>query len=183
MSRKIEFINIKEEDLELIRGWRNSEGVSKYMYTDQNISKEQQKKWFENQVKGSETNRYWIITYNNEKVGLVSINNIDKQNNKCSWAFYIGIPDLKGGGVGSIVEYKVIEFVFSELKMNKLCCEVFAFNKGVIKLHGKFGFVEEGLLKQHIYKAGKYLDVYTFALFPEQWAEKKSYIEKILKIK
>ncbi len=180
MSKEIILTPLTENDLELVRGWRNSEEVSKYMYTDDVITPEQQEKWYKNSVKNNESCKYWIIENNGQKIGLASINNIDLKNKKCSWAFYLGETNLKGGGIGSIVEYKVIEYVFNELKLNKLCCEVFDFNKPVLKLHKKFGFIEEGILGQHIFKNGEFLNVYVLALFADVWKENKTKIESLL---
>lgn len=42
----LKFLKIKNDDLEIIREWRNSSEVSQYMYTDNEISSEQHKNWF-----------------------------------------------------------------------------------------------------------------------------------------
>ena len=38
------------------------------------------------------------------------------------------------------MEFFALDYAFLTLKIRKLCCEVFTFNSGVIKLHEKFGF-------------------------------------------
>jgi len=48
MNKKdIKLVEVKQEDIELIRQWRNSEEVSSYMYSTAKITKEEQEAWFE----------------------------------------------------------------------------------------------------------------------------------------
>ena len=47
MKNDIELIPLKEEHIEIIRNWRNSEDVSQYMYSDEFITPSMQKKWFQ----------------------------------------------------------------------------------------------------------------------------------------
>ena len=58
----IKLRELKAEDIEMVRNWRNSKEVSQYMYTENHISPEQQKDWFEKISKDSSA-QYWIIEY------------------------------------------------------------------------------------------------------------------------
>jgi len=49
--------------------------------------------------------------------------------------------------------------------MNKISVEVVEFNKGVLKLYKKIGFIEEGILKKHYYIESKYYDIYLLSKF------------------
>lgn len=164
----INLIPLSESDLELVRGWRNSPEVSSYMYTDELISEEQQKKWF-GKIRENPSARYWIIEYNGVKVGLVSITEINKVLSSCSWAFYLGDTSIRGGGIGGKVEFRVLKYVFEELQLNKLKCEVFVFNENVIKMHEKFGFRREAYYREHCYKNGKFQDVVGLAMLNSEW--------------
>ena len=57
MILELKFLKLEEEHLEMVRKWRNSPDVSKYMYTDQYISEEDQVNWFNN-VKHDPTREY-----------------------------------------------------------------------------------------------------------------------------
>ena len=170
----IELKHIQEEDLELIRTWRNSEEVNKYMYTELNLTPEDQIRWFE-KIKQDTTSEYWVIKYNNVSLGLANITNINYNFNSCDWAFYLGDTSVRGMGIGSKVEYNIITYVFNKLKLNKLNCEVFTFNENVIKMHETFGFRREAYYRQHCYKNGKYHDVVRLGLLNEEWNLIKNY--------
>ena len=82
----IKLRDIQADDIEMIRNWRNSKEVSQYMYTEDFICPEQQKKWFEKISKESNS-KYWIIEFDNKPLGLVSISEISKVYDSCFWAF------------------------------------------------------------------------------------------------
>ena len=176
----VELREIKTVDKEKVREWRNNPEISKYMYSDQHITADEHDKWF-NRIINDKTSKYWIIVCDNEDVGLVNLYNIDKQNLRCYWAFYISSSNVRGKGVGSFVEYFVLQYVFDELGFKKLCCEVLGFNESVIRMHKKFGFKEEGLFREHIIKNNKPHNVYCLAILRNEWNEIKSGIVKRLK--
>jgi len=111
------------------------------------------KRWF-NRTMADPTCRYWIIVCDDKDVGIVNIFNLDRRQQRCYWAFYIAEQELRGKGVGSFVEYSVLKYVFDQLQLRKLCCEVLAFNEPVIEMHRKFGFQIEGRLRAHVMKGG-----------------------------
>jgi UDP-4-amino-4,6-dideoxy-N-acetyl-beta-L-altrosamine N-acetyltransferase len=65
---------IKEDEIELVRRWRNDPIVSKNMIYRGYITEEQQKKWF--QSINNNSNSYYIIIYRDEKIGLINNKNI-----------------------------------------------------------------------------------------------------------
>jgi hypothetical protein len=159
---------VTENDLELIRTWRNSEEVSKYMYTDDKITSEQQTNWFKKIIL-DETQKYWIIEYEGRKLGLASLYSIKQNFKSCYWAFYLGDTSVRGAGIGSKVEYNVLKYVFDKMNFNKLLCEVFVFNDAVIKMHEKFGFRRESYFREHIYKNNESHDVVGLAILKREW--------------
>ena len=173
----VNFIKVEEGDLELIRQWRNSPEVGQYMYTDAEISVDQQKAWYD-KIWSEENSRYWLIEYKKKKLGLVYLIDIDLFHSKCFWGFYLGDTSIRGKGIGGKVEYNVLKYVFEELKLNKLCGEVLSFNKKVIKMHEKFGFKQEGLLRDHVRKNGTFMDVVTIGLLQSEWKTLKDDLSK-----
>jgi len=166
--KDVKLRTVIHSDIELIREWRNSHDVSKYMYTDSQISKAQQEKWFKS-ISLNKSSLYFVIEYNDKKIGLASITGIDENLQSCYWAFYLGDSSIRGEGIGSKVEYSIINKVFTELNLNKLRCEVFVSNDMVIKMHEKFGFRREAFYREHCVKNGEKLDVVGLALLKNDW--------------
>ena len=162
----IEVRDLRAEDKEKIRNWRNSPDISKNMLTDQYISPEDHEKWFA-RIMADPTVRYWMIMFDGQDVGLCNLDQIDEQHRRCSWGFYIA--DEAGKGIGGIVENFVLRYVFEDLRLNKLYGEVLATNQRMLALHKFFGLTVEGCLRQHVIKDGVPTDIYCVAMLREEW--------------
>lgn len=155
-------------DIEQVRTWRNSPEVASYMYDESYITEDQQIKWFE-KINNLESCIFWIIEYNGKKLGLACVTGIDRILSSCYWAFYLGDSSVRGQGIGAKIEYNLLQYVFNEIKINKLRCEVLVTNDKVIKMHEKFGFRREAYYREHCIKKNKKLDVVGLALLSSEW--------------
>ena len=162
---------IQSSDKDLILQWRNTEKVRYNMYSDHVISEEEHDKWFCNGLVDKAAT-YLIFQYKENPIGFLSFTNINHFHNRCYWAFYLGPVDIPRGA-GAVLEYFALEYAFKTLKIRKLCCEVFVFNTAVIRLHEKFGFVEEGRFFEHYIKNEKYEDIVCLAKFGLTWADER----------
>ena len=72
-----------------------------------------------------------------------------------------------GRGIMSAVVRKACAFAFAEFGLVKIVAHVFADNAASAKVLEKCGFVQEGFLRKHFLKDGKYLDARLFALVKE----------------
>ncbi|WP_010237134.1 UDP-4-amino-4,6-dideoxy-N-acetyl-beta-L-altrosamine N-acetyltransferase [Clostridium arbusti] len=164
----IELIKIQEFDLEMIAKWRMLPDVTKYMYTDPKLTFNIQLNWLK-KINNDNAVQYWIIKIDDTKIGVINIYDIDYENRRCSWAYYIGDTSFRGRGIATNLECNIYDYVFHELKLNKLCCEVFTFNERVIEIHKKFGSKIEGTLKNHIWKDKKPYDIVAMAITKDIW--------------
>lgn len=174
--------DVRAEDKEMIRQWRNSPEVARYMYTDHYISEEEHERWFQNALKDPKR-KYWIIIYERKAMGLVNLYDIDAKNKRCFWGLYISSEDVRSRGMGGFIEYQVMKYVFDDLEFNKLCCEALAGNTRAINFYKSFGFAEEGIYRRHILKSGEFVDVVALAILRSEWKKEKPEIEKKLMMK
>lgn len=165
--------DVRPDDKEMIRRWRNSPEVARYMYNDHHISAEEHDKWFQG-IFDDPKRIFWIISHNDKDVGLASLYDIDRGNGRCYWAFYLAEVADRTRGLGGFVEYAVMERVFGDLGLNRLCCEVLAENRAVLEMHKRFGFAQEGCYRQHVYKGGKPVDVILMAILRDEWLGTRS---------
>ena len=168
----IRLVPFAEEHRWTVLEWRNDPGVAPYMYTTQPISREVHNQWFTRQLEGRDR-QGWIIEMDGIGVGAAFISEVDSDNRRATWAFYLADPVTRGRGVGSAVEYLVLEEVFTVRGLHKLCCEVLSFNTAVVAMHHKFGFQDEGLLREHYRRDGEWVDVHVLALMADRWAERR----------
>ena len=170
------------EDIFKVMEWRTLPEVSNYMYTDPKLTKEDQIKWFE-RVSASDKYIYWMIEFDGNQIGVINLYDIDKDNQRCFWAYYIADTSFRGKGIGRNLECNMYDYVFDHLNFNKLCCEVFVDNEKVIQIHQKFGSKVEGTFKEHILKAGKFKDIVRMGILRSEWqAIKGNYEYEIIEI-
>jgi UDP-4-amino-4,6-dideoxy-N-acetyl-beta-L-altrosamine N-acetyltransferase len=168
----VELRSLRPEDRDRLLAWRNAPEVSAYMYSDHEITPEEHARWFYG-VAGDARRAYWIIEMDGAPVGLANLYDIDRTHRRCAWAYYLAEPQVRGRGVGSYVEYVMIEKVFGEFGLNKLWCEVLASNEAVWKLHERFGFRQEARLRDHVIKHGAAQDVLGLGLLKADWLERR----------
>jgi len=163
-----------ELDLGMVRHWRNREDVRKFMYTRHEISADEHLNWW-NTISKRDDNVQLIFEYKGEPCGAVSFSDLNEKNQSASWAFYLG--DNAKRGIGSLVEFKALEYAFGKLHLHKLKCEVLEFNQSVIKMHKKYGFNEEGcFIDEHLY-GSEFLNIYRLAVFDVGWHDIKETIK------
>jgi len=161
---------IAPDDSPTLLRWRNRPDVARFMYTDHVISPDEHSDWFARALTRTDA-QYWIIVAEGQDVGLVSVTEIDREHETCSWAFYVADASARGHGVGAFTEYTTLNVVFDDLGTRKLSCEVLASNPTVVQMHERFGFVREGLFRAQVLKAGKAADVHRLGLLREEWAD------------
>jgi len=65
---------LRQEDIELVRSWRNSPMISQFMEFREQITPEMQKEWFKS-VDNIE-NFYFVVVYQGKKIGLINSSNV-----------------------------------------------------------------------------------------------------------
>ena len=175
----VELRPLGPEDKDRLLVWRNSPDVAPYMYTDHQITPAEHERWFSG-IEGDQRRAYWIIEMDGAPVGLANLYDIDRENGRCAWAYYLADPSVRGRGVGGYVEYLMLERVFGEFGLGKLWCEVLTSNPAVIRLHQKFGFQQEALFRRHVLKGGELQDVMGLGLLADEWAEARPRMQKTL---
>lgn len=164
----ITFKKLDKGDLEQVLQWRTSEHVTKHMYTDIERNMDNQLKWFE-AISKDNTQYYWIIQYKGTAIGLISLNQLDRQNRKATFGYYLG--DLSYAMIAGRIHPYFYNFAFFQLGLNKLYAEVMEGNEGMMKMHLHYGFTHVATFKQHIYKYDRYHDVHYFELLADAWKE------------
>jgi UDP-4-amino-4,6-dideoxy-N-acetyl-beta-L-altrosamine N-acetyltransferase len=150
---------------------RNLESVRRSMYTDHMIGLDEHLAWIDRLE--SDTKQIVFVVFLNDKVsGVVSINALDRLHKKSDWAFYL--DDKARGGLGAALEYGLINYAFDTLGLEKLNCEVIETNPSVVKMHLKFGFLEEGFRCSNIIKNDSRIGVHFLGLTKEDWLVKRA---------
>lgn len=162
-----------------VREWRNHIDIRKNMYNDDIISTQQHQAWL-NSLIDNKSIKVYVAYKNNDAIGIVSISNINQLHKNADWAFYLNPEFLNTKGLGTLMEYHFLNHIFDNFEIEKLNCEVLEINPSVVKLHKKFGFIEEGIRRKNVIKNNSRLDVYLLGILKEEWNQTKSKFTKII---
>jgi UDP-4-amino-4,6-dideoxy-N-acetyl-beta-L-altrosamine N-acetyltransferase len=154
----LNFVNLTDEEREMVRKWRNHDNVMKWMYSDHVISSEGHA-GFIKKLQEDNHNFYWLVKSKGEKyVGVIYLNRVDFKNKNA----YLGIyssPVDKLPGTGQLLISSLRKLVFDMSAFHALKLEVVETNETAIHLYKKGGFKQEGRLRDFVFKDGKWLDV------------------------
>jgi len=159
--------------------WRNLPEVRRWMYTDHEITEKEHDQWFESVLR-DESRQYWVIMLDEQPVGVANLAEINRAQSRCTWAFYLADQSTRGRGIGLATEFLVLEYVFRDLRLSRLWCEVLSDNHGVIRLHESVGFHREGTLREHVAKSGVREDVVVLGMLASEWDHQRTEVKRRL---
>ncbi|GAA3718349.1 hypothetical protein GCM10022224_100110 [Nonomuraea antimicrobica] len=135
--------DVRNEELPVIRRWRNHPRVRAASFTTHEISRDEHTRWWAATLADA-TRRVLIYDHDGAPAGVVHYT--DVLPGTARWGFYLDLDGLERAGtllrawVG--LERAAIEHAFGPLGLTTLCGEVLAGNEPVMRLHRRFGFVE-----------------------------------------
>lgn len=169
---KVGLRSVDASDRERLLAWRNSPQVAAFMYSDHLITREEHDRWFDS-LASNPRRRDWIVTLDGAPVGLTSLVDIDSVQGRGTIARYLAEETARGVGVGGFVEFKIADHAFDELGLRKLWSEVLAINQAALASHLSTGFQQEALLRAHVVKQGRPIDVIGLGLLAEDWRARR----------
>ena len=163
------------DDYKLINKWRNDKELHKltggiYFY----ISGESDRNWVAEKMKFSVKELYVAICLKdtNEMIGYTSLNEIDSIHRKCVWGgIVIGGEAGKGKNVGFQTGLLILGYAFNSLNMNRVLGTYFESNVKSARLTAKLGFKVEGIVRNSLFKHGKYHNEVYVGLLREEFEE------------
>lgn len=106
----VRLIRLSEEDLELIRSWRNAAHVVNQMIYREYITPEMQQSWF--QTINNKYNYYFVIEFEGKKVGLINAKNYNPEIGFGEGGIFIGEPDFEHSFAAVYASLTLLNFVF-----------------------------------------------------------------------
>ncbi|MGE7989180.1 GNAT family N-acetyltransferase [Lysinibacillus fusiformis] len=114
----------------------------------------------------------WVIEEAKTKkvIGTCGYLNYEKEHNRIEIGYDLK-PAYWGQGIMQKALGKIIHFAFTSMEINKIEAKVEPENKASIRLLGKLNFCQEGVLRQHEFEKGKYVDLVLFSILRSEYNE------------
>lgn len=148
-SNNIRFTRLKEDDIELVRKWRNHPSIKKNMVYRDYISPEMQKKWFASI--NNNNNLYFIIEYKEKKIGLINGKDIDWEERTMETGIFIWNKYYRKSHIPTLCS-----MIFAEIGISlchlKPMATILKNNEGALKYNKMLGFkvIEDDPEKEYV---------------------------------
>jgi diamine N-acetyltransferase len=156
---------IEAGDLPLLLQWKNDPEIADYFYEYTPIPFRTQEEWYDRQrLDASELNLI-ADKHDGTPVGTGSLTHIDHRNRRAeAGRVLVGSKDLRDSGVGIEISALLYEYAFEHLNLNKVYSDARAPNTRIRRVNAALGGSEDGILRQHVYSQGEYVDVVVMSL-------------------
>jgi len=165
------------EDLSKIQGWLNDPDVTYFMmYGQLPTNKDQARAIISEQVNSSRNVVFMVRVDNGESpaeiVGFAGLYDISLTARRAEFRIMIGEKSYWGKGLGTEVTEMLTFYGFDRLNLNRIFLGVVSDNAGAVKAYKKAGYVEEGVLRQDVYRNSRYYDDVRMAILREDYYAK-----------
>ena len=128
------------------------------------VSEAEQLKWFEHQVRSRDVLRCIVALRDNEKaIGTIILSDIDQKNATGHIHIKMTKDGGRGKGDGTDAVNTMVQYAFEELRLNCIFANILAYNEASIKLFERCGFKRDGVLRQRVYKQGRFFDLLAYS--------------------
>jgi RimJ/RimL family protein N-acetyltransferase len=172
---------IERADLSHIISWRNDPDIYRQYIEYEPLSMAKQERWFES-ILAHPTEKNFIISLpNNEPIGMIGLGNIDERS-RVGEAIRFIMGDKKYRLMGHAVEglFLMLRYGFDHLNLHKIYATDLGTNTKMISMHKQFGFIQEAVLREHVFHEGEYIDLAIMGLLRPDFEKASKEIEEMM---
>lgn len=134
------------------------------------VSSEIEKQWVQNTINSNKDIKLAICTIeDNEYIGNVYLTNIDYINRKAVSHILIGNKEYWNDGYGTEAMRLLLDYAFNHRNLRRIEALVLDDNIGSQKMHEKLGYKRDGLLRESLYKNGRYKSQIVYSLLKHEY--------------
>ncbi len=124
---------------EIIRSWRNTPEVSRFMEFREYITPQMQQKWLESL--SEKPVEYFVIYFHGKPVGLIHLAHISREDLSAEAGLFIGEPEFRGTGAALGASVLLLDYAFENLQLKRIWAKVHMENKASEEYNSLLGFI------------------------------------------
>jgi len=110
-----------------------------------------------------------VVKETDALIGITGLHRMDFKNRRVVFGIFIGEKSAWGKGYGTEATALITGYAFETLNMNRVGLEVYEDNERGIKAYERVGFKREGILRQMMYREGRYWNTVIMSILREEW--------------
>ena len=163
----------EREDVKSFYAWVNDPDVTRYLSLNFPMSMVDEENWFNAMTQRSQSEKTLVIEVRDgngwKMIGNCGVFDIDTIGRLGEIGIMLGEKDEWDKGYGTEAMSLLVHHCFETLNFNRVYLRVYAENLRAKRAYEKAGFVEEGRLREAVYKNGKYDDVIIMSVLRAEW--------------
>lgn len=167
----------EREDLPLFVRWLSDARTSQYLALRSPLGQALEERWFEEMLEHHGRDQ-WLFAIclleDGRLVGSLDLHLLDLRNGNAGIGIVIGDPADTSHGYGSDALTALLDFGFSELRLERLWLDVYDFNERGRHVYERLGFVHEATFRRGVFRGGRYADVHRMGILREEWSARRA---------
>lgn len=169
-GKKIILLPLEHDDLERSRRWVNDEELKSQILRIIPVASADQENWYMAIARDPSKTVFAIRSLQeNKHIGNTGFYHIDWIHRRAEFWILIGDKSFQGKKIGSEVLSLMLDYAFFGLNLNRVYLYVGCDNTRAVQLYEKMNFKKEGILRDHYYINGKYLDVAVMGILKDDY--------------
>lgn len=169
-GQRIYFRPLELADEPLMRRWINDPRIWQHLTHRPPLNAVREREYIEGLGKNPTDYVFGIVVKDGDRlIGSTGLHQVNHVTRCATFGLMIGEVEYHNRGYGTEATRLAVRYGFRELNLNRIQLSVFADNWRAIRAYQKAGFVHEGCLREAVYRNGRYVDEYRFAILREEW--------------
>lgn len=172
-GERIRLRAVEREDVKKYYEWVNDPEVTRHLSLYLPMSTVDEENWFDGLAKRSQAEKPLAIEIKDgngwRMIGNCGVFDIDPVGRMAELGIMLGEKQEWGKGYGTEVMSLLVRHCFETLNLNRVFLRVYGENSRARRAYQKAGFVEEGRMREAVYKHGKYDDVILMSVLRSEW--------------
>jgi len=169
-GRQIRLSPTGEDDLAQTRSWANDKGLAADILRVLPVSETDQRRWLADINQDPAKQVFTIKTVDDDThIGNCGLYHVDWIHRRAEFWILIGNREYHGRGIGTETTALILKYAFQSLNLQRVYLHVAENNAPAVALYSKTGFVKEGVLRNHYFINGQYLDVLVMSILAEDY--------------
>ena len=173
-GRRLYLRPVEQADIECLRRWVNNPEIRQFINRQVPLSQIEEQKWQDNRATGpapSDITLAIVLRKGDRLIGSMGLHRIDWINRNAFTGALIGEKECQDKGYGSEAKALVLRYCFDTLGMHRISSNVLANNARSRAYLLRSGYREEGVLREFMYRDGKWVDDIQMGLLASEWRE------------